>query len=162
MDKVFHVEDYCIYCILEGVTEYKSKKYHFLTTDFENYNLILINEYIYDLILLNHEYYIELNNHPDIPCMEDYILDREENSYEVLLEEDWYSRKPFLEKTEKAYLNHKIIYRYLEENAPEHILKGTFFLDNIKYHEKYYNKEKLPKEFPEDLNKYNVTVQWKV
>ena len=159
MEPVYIVNNWCIAAIIDGVAKYKNEIYYFdciYTEDFypsNEYNLTLLTKEIYNVFLSNDEYFDEASEHNDIPCLEDYIYDREQSSFEEVFK-DYYERE-FLYRTEQAYLNNILIENYLKNNRPQIKSKATFYVKNEDYYS-YSEREDVLLHFP----KGEIKVKW--
>jgi hypothetical protein len=156
-DPIYTVEDYCIDAILEGVTQYKNEKYYFncihseLNYDWTSeYNLTLLNDEIYKLILWNSNYWIEWSKQSILPHLSDYKVEREVNTFENILE--CYNNNEFCYKMEQNYINDNIINKYLKNNEPKYKLKGIFYVNNEEYN--------IKELFYENIHENSIKVKW--
>jgi hypothetical protein len=162
LENIYAVENYCTNNILEGVTQYENEKYHFvcLHSKIENswteeYNLTLLNEKIFNLVLWNYDYWKEWSKQSEqskIPHLNNYIIERKNESFDDM--KKWYGNTELLNKAEQNYLNDIIINRYLKNTKPKYRLKGKFYINNNEYN--------IANILYENIHEYNIKVKWEI
>ena len=151
LEKVYCVHNYWDMTILEGVADFKNKKYHFKCIFSEKdddwtdvYELKLLDDNIFKLLLENWEYWKKWLKQTFMPHPVEYAKNRKTKT----VEEIFFGKnieKISIEETEKYYQNEIIIQEYLKSKSSILKAKCVFFgkINGMDTNVEWTNVEKI-------------------